>query len=543
MILPRSLYDDSPPARRTRVQDNPTLLYSWWATVFSLVIILFRLSGRYIRNERLFPEDKIMAMSMIPLMARIALVHVVLIWGTNNVNVQGLIDPNEIHHREIGSKVVLAARISYTLFIWMAKFTVSEFLKRLTERFWKKGYEIVLHGIRVFLAVTFVAVLVATLSECQPFPHYWQVVPDPGPKCRQGYSHLISMGTTDIVTDILLVAFPIPIICQSSMPLKRKLSLLSLFSMSLILIGITGARIALVIERHGLQQYRTVLASTEILFAAIISNAIVLGSFLRDRGLKKQRYKSGSATDSMDRSMSRRPTLQTRSSDENLARELGFRTKPELTERPNSITRPAPVANLALLSPPLLSSNWKFPSSGSAAGVDEISRAPDEPLPSPRSGRRVSFCDVGGLLETGSRNSTAPSPTDTVVAHDFAPQPRRGSRASNIATPNGRTYPPPARRASRLSQQSEDIELINRTGQQLQDPGGLLSESREIAVLESSGSSTLQASSSNSTPNNASTHEHSPPPPVARSTTQWSQSSGPALQDAGGLLSPSRKQS
>ena len=61
MILPRSIYNESPPERRTRATNNPTLLYSWWCTIFSLVIICFLLSGRYIRNERLFREDKIMA--------------------------------------------------------------------------------------------------------------------------------------------------------------------------------------------------------------------------------------------------------------------------------------------------------------------------------------------------------------------------------------------------------------------------------------------------------------------------------------------------
>jgi hypothetical protein len=115
MILPRSLYNDSPPERRSRIQNNPTLLYSWWCTVFSLVIIGFRLSGRYVRNERLFREDKVMAWSIIPLLARMGFVHVVLIYGTNNVDIDDFDDPVKIRHREIGSKLVLAARIFYAL--------------------------------------------------------------------------------------------------------------------------------------------------------------------------------------------------------------------------------------------------------------------------------------------------------------------------------------------------------------------------------------------------------------------------------------------
>jgi hypothetical protein len=115
MILPRGLYNDSPPERRTRISNNPTLLYSWWCTIFALVIILVRISGRYIRNEMLFKEDKIMALSIVPLMARMAVVHVVLIYGTNNADVTGLTDATKIHHREIGAKLVLAARIFYAL--------------------------------------------------------------------------------------------------------------------------------------------------------------------------------------------------------------------------------------------------------------------------------------------------------------------------------------------------------------------------------------------------------------------------------------------
>lgn len=115
MIIPRNLYSPVAPEPRSRIANNPTLLYSWWCTIFSLVIIGFRLSGRLIRNERLFREDKIMAWSIIPLIARMSVVHVVLIWGTNNVNVSALNDPVKIRHREIGSQLVLVARIFYAM--------------------------------------------------------------------------------------------------------------------------------------------------------------------------------------------------------------------------------------------------------------------------------------------------------------------------------------------------------------------------------------------------------------------------------------------
>lgn len=124
MIIPRALFDEAPPDRRSRVANNPTLLYSWWCTVFSIVIIGFRLSGRYIRNDRLFREDKIMGWSIVPLVARMACVHVVLIYGTNNVDITGLDDPIKIRRREIGSQMVLAARIFYAM-LYVLKSSIS----------------------------------------------------------------------------------------------------------------------------------------------------------------------------------------------------------------------------------------------------------------------------------------------------------------------------------------------------------------------------------------------------------------------------------
>ncbi|KAL8926395.1 MAG: hypothetical protein Q9208_002938 [Pyrenodesmia sp. 3 TL-2023] len=348
-----------------------------------------------------------------------ALVHLVMLWGTNNAQTDGL-SALSIHHREIGSKVVLVSRILYAAFLWIAKFTVSEFLKRLTSLVWRRHYEVGLQCIRWFLAVTFTAVVIATLAECQPFDHYWQVVPDPGAKCRQGYAQLITMGASDVITDLLLVAFPIPIVLKSHMAAKRKVSLVLLFSLSLILIAITVYRVVEVINRHSDQQFRTLVASLEILAAAAVSNALVLGSFVRDRGVKKQRYRFNSVggNSSLDRAGTGiRPrvlTAQVWGSDADLAGELGIRITPDLGEEQASSVKPRP-APLALppashaknLTPHVGQSNWNFPTPRDntiTSKASSLNGNTEKPVPSPGEAgvitpRRTSFFDVGGLLE------------------------------------------------------------------------------------------------------------------------------------------------
>lgn len=113
-LLGRGLWSQDPPDFQSREDTNPTLLMSWWATGFSLVIILVRVCGRFVRLERFFPEDLVMMASIVPLLIRMAFVHPVLIWGTNNTRTAGL-TPDQIHHRELGSKLVLAARIFYAI--------------------------------------------------------------------------------------------------------------------------------------------------------------------------------------------------------------------------------------------------------------------------------------------------------------------------------------------------------------------------------------------------------------------------------------------
>jgi hypothetical protein len=331
----------------------------------------------------------------------------------------------------------------------------------------------------------------------------------------------------------------------------------------------------LVVQKRGLQQFRTMFASSEVLAATIVSNAIILGSFLRDRGVKKPKFKAPSTTDSMERRGSARThPLQPCDSDENLARSLGYRTRPELSDKQKDTARPAPVADLDLLGAskqgsPFANTNWQFPAREGTSpqdNSDPSTQAPDtrDPMPSPRagSGRRVSFFDVGGLLE--SRRPVSPSPTDSVIAHDFAPQPRRGSRASNSLIPNNRLHLSQGRRSSRLSQQSEDYEMPTRLGPQLRDAGGLLSEDCAIKLEE-------QRPRSYVTPNSTSRADHHSrhkraaslnrnptkttqgqrpsqstgglfsfrlSAPTMRTTTHPSYD-GPSLQDAGGLLSSS----
>ena len=238
------------------------------------------------------------------------------------------------------------------------------------------------------------------------------------------------MAVSDVMTDLLLVVFPIPIVLKSTMAARRKVSLVLLFSFSLILVGITLYRVIGVIDRHSDQQFRSLLASLEILAAAAVSNAVVLGSFIRDRGEKKKRFRfgstrSGSSLETTNvQSRSRTLTQRHWGSDADLAEDLGMRLDPDLEGRSSSVPRLAPMA-LSLVPqaaavPPQVKGDWDLPSRPSAetdeTDLKAVSRQTEQafgateiPMPTPR---RMSFFDVGGLLA----DDPSPAPRHSSVA-------------------------------------------------------------------------------------------------------------------------------
>ncbi|KAK4119151.1 hypothetical protein N657DRAFT_650575 [Parathielavia appendiculata] len=286
------LYSSPPPARPFS-EDKATLLTSWWITAMCAVVIILRLMGRYIRVEMLFVEDRIAALALIPLLLRMAFVHPILLYGTNNVLVD---DPlqlsnTEIYHRSIGSRLVLISRILHPAVLWVLKVVTLEFFNRLFGHTGKNRYTLLLRFSRICLAVTFLAILIADLAECMPFAYYWQVVPDPGGHCRQGYVYLLVSTVCNVLTDVLLVVLPVPIVVKSRLSPGRKTLLVLLFCLHLFTVVVAVYRVPEILRDDGYQPTRTMWASAEILVATFAANALTIGTFVRDTGAKKKRLR------------------------------------------------------------------------------------------------------------------------------------------------------------------------------------------------------------------------------------------------------------
>lgn len=390
--------------------------------------------------------------------------------------------------------------------LWTLKLAILEFLRRLTGLTWERSHQTALVAIRWTLVVTFIGVVISGLAECQPFNHYWQVLPNPGGQCRQGYIQLITMATCNIFTDFLLVIFPIPLIVQSHMTFKRKLQLILLFSLSLSVVAVTIYRLPRVFEVRSRQQYRSLMASVELLFATAAANALVLGSFVRDRGVKKQKFRRSSLAESFDRSSNpRRPTLHRQwGSDEDLVRDVGLSIDPELREQPESPgAEPFTPASLTQ-SGRENDRKWQDPrqqrshaehSNDLFLPIDPLSKG--DSLSGPK---RLSFLDVGGLLENSVGSSSGSY--------------RRESYTSSSIDPSSPQVPPPSFPAGAGGVRRGSAAL-------LQDLGGLLGP--------------LNTRSARAKPKNGTELQPIPQSRPAQSYNSQ-RDTGPELMDPGGLL-------
>jgi hypothetical protein len=319
------------------------------------------------------------------------------------------------------------------------------------------------------------------------------------------------MGTFNVITDLLLIVFPVPIIIQSQMSFKRKFQLTCLFGLSVIPIITTCVRIPNIIDRHGLQSYRSLWASLEILAATGVANALVLGSFVRDRGVKKLKFKHGSTSDSIDRTSSRRGTVAQRywGSEEDLVRDFGFVLDPELRSNGDApMPRRAPLAtggNAAVK----LDNNWRFPNGDAESEESDVKFMADSgngpgDVSFINSPRKVSFFDVGGLLDEDSGSNSR-------------------KRQESMATEEGSSL------HASMSHDSQSP-LTSKKGSTalLQDIGGLLNSSTPSSRTPR-GVKQVAMEMQNMPPNQDREDGRARPPILK-------QHSAASLQDVGGLL-------
>lgn len=94
-----------------------TLVIHWVFSWLAIGLIVLRLALRKVRGLQFTLGDRLAMGAILCAIVRLVLVHVILIWGTNNVPLSfrqtHIFTDEDIRHREIASKFVLVNRVFY----------------------------------------------------------------------------------------------------------------------------------------------------------------------------------------------------------------------------------------------------------------------------------------------------------------------------------------------------------------------------------------------------------------------------------------------
>ncbi|KAF5858356.1 hypothetical protein ETB97_004477 [Aspergillus alliaceus] len=282
--------------------DDATLISLWVFTWCTVGLISMRLVMRKIRGKSFVLGDYLSIAAILCALIRLALVHVMIIWGTNNmppkIRHSHHFTSQEIYRRETASKFALVNRVFYNTYLWLQKLILLDTYRHLLRNLsWER---ITLSSYLFVFAATYVAVQIVTFTECDPFNHYWRVLPDPG-ICSQAQLQLIVLGVLNIITDFMLIVLPVPLLIKVKRPFMEKLQLAALFAVGFFIVVITIIRLPQNAQHSTAQVNRTTWASVELFAAAIVANAPVLqqsslgrgGTVSRDRELEMQPLPGG----------------------------------------------------------------------------------------------------------------------------------------------------------------------------------------------------------------------------------------------------------
>ncbi|SPJ72477.1 related to integral membrane protein PTH11 [Fusarium torulosum] len=126
----------------------------------------------------------------------------------------------EIAKREFGSKCLLAGWNFYVTLIFTLKGVMLCFYSRMTLGLWQRKLVI---WTQVGTVLAYLGVIAAIWGHCTPIHKNWQVYPNPGESCTLAVANYLTLVVFNIVTDILIVSIPIPLLWTVKLSVQRKL--------------------------------------------------------------------------------------------------------------------------------------------------------------------------------------------------------------------------------------------------------------------------------------------------------------------------------
>ncbi|KAE9374159.1 hypothetical protein N431DRAFT_464446 [Stipitochalara longipes BDJ] len=245
----------------------PTVDATYLLTVLSFLIILSRTLFRRLKHEAFKPDDYLILASTAIYAAYTGTFIVAAYHGTNisQTKLKGL-EHDQIQYVILGSQCLLLSRIFYVSYLWTLKGCL---LIYCYLRLPLRTKEILTIKIAAgSLVASWIACMISFFSECVPIQLYWQITKDP-PLCARAIAAVITTEATNILTDLVLMAIPLPILLRPIPPRQELIRLCALYFGGILVIVVGFARVAAVVTNL-LDQHELVWGQTAVVNAPVL---------------------------------------------------------------------------------------------------------------------------------------------------------------------------------------------------------------------------------------------------------------------------------
>lgn len=224
------------------VSPTPHQLLLEAAIFWSIGAVLYigRMASRLMTNmsiQGISWDDYVMTATFLFYTSLLVLIQVSAKYATNLMDPSDydevLSDPQQVHDRIIGSKVVIALEQCMLMSTWGVKVCMLILYWRITKNL---PSNLLVKILSAYVAVGFVVIQVTYYAVyCRPFSQYW-ALPVSNPQCATYQHYSITQAVFNISSDAFMFAIPIPLIVKARLPQRRKMLLLMVMSLGLFTI-------------------------------------------------------------------------------------------------------------------------------------------------------------------------------------------------------------------------------------------------------------------------------------------------------------------
>lgn len=145
----------------------------------------------------------------------------------------------------LGSKLEFVSWYTYPASIWVLKFMVLFFYRRLTMGILRRK---TITSLFWFCGISWAVLVIVVSLSCRPYDHNWQIRPLPGPECTFRLQNFWALLFLNVTSDAALMAIPIPILWHLQVSRRRKIAVSILLLSGLFVISTAIVRAIMTIN-------------------------------------------------------------------------------------------------------------------------------------------------------------------------------------------------------------------------------------------------------------------------------------------------------